>query len=72
MTQAGTPVCVHLGLTPQSVNVFGGYKVQGKTDAKADKLLADAKAVVEAGEFATLECVPAELASKLLNYRAYL
>ena len=66
MTQAGTPICVHLGLTPQSVNVFGGYKVQGKTDAKADKLLADAKAVVEAGaSLLLLECVPAELAKQV-------
>ena len=49
LAQAGTPTCVHLGLTPQSVNVFGGYKIQGRGDEAADKLLADAKAVVAAG-----------------------
>jgi 3-methyl-2-oxobutanoate hydroxymethyltransferase len=50
-------------LTPQSVNVFGGYKIQGRGDAAADKLLADAKAVVAAGAaLLVLECVPAELA----------
>lgn len=59
----GVPTCVHLGLTPQSVNVFGGYKVQGKTDAQADKLLQDCTAVVNAGaSLLLLECVPASLA----------
>lgn len=54
---------MHLGLTPQSVNVFGGYKIQGRGEAAADKLLADAKAVVDAGAaLLVLECVPAELA----------
>lgn len=63
LAQAGTPTCVHLGLTPQSVNVFGGYKVQGRGDESADKLLSDAKAVVAAGAaLLVLECVPAELA----------
>lgn len=63
LAQAGTPTCVHLGLTPQSVNVFGGYKIQGRSDEAADKLLADATAVVEAGAaLLVLECVPAELA----------
>ncbi len=63
LAQAGTPTCVHLGLTPQSVNVFGGYKVQGRSDDSADKLLSDAKAVVAAGAaLLVLECVPAELA----------
>lgn len=66
LASAGTPSCVHLGLTPQSVNVFGGYKVQGKTDSAADKLLADAKAVVEAGAaLLVLECVPATLAKQV-------
>ena len=59
----GVPTCVHLGLTPQSVNVFGGYKVQGKTDAQADKLMKDCTAVVNAGaSLLLLECVPASLA----------
>ena len=63
LAQAGTPTCVHLGLTPQSVNVFGGYKVQGRGDAAADKLMADVQAVVGAGAaMLVLECVPAELA----------
>ena len=62
----GVPTCVHLGLTPQSVNMFGGYKVQGKTDAQAEKLMADCQAVVEAGAaILLLECVPAELAKKV-------
>lgn len=60
---AGIPVCAHLGLTPQSINAFGGFKVQGKTEAAAKKLISDAKAVEEAGAFAVvLECVPAKLA----------
>ena len=63
LAQAGTPTCVHLGLTPQSVNVFGGYKIQGRGDSAAAKLLADAQAVVAAGAaLLVLECVPAELA----------
>lgn len=63
LTAAGAPICVHLGLTPQSVNVFGGYKVQGKTEDSATKLMADVKAVVEAGAaIILLECVPASLA----------
>lgn len=63
IVDAGIPVVAHIGLTPQSVNVFGGYKVQGKSLQQARKLLADAEAVEEAGAFAiTLECVPEELA----------
>ena len=63
LAQAGTPTCVHLGLTPQSVNVFGGYKVQGRGNEAGQKLLDDAKAVVDAGAaLLVLECVPAELA----------
>lgn len=63
---AGIPVVAHIGLTPQSVNALGGYKVQGKTVESAQKLLDDAKAVAEAGAFAiTLECVPAALAKKI-------
>lgn len=63
ITDASIPVCAHLGLTPQSINAFGGFKVQGKTEAAARKLLEDAKAVEEAGAFAVvLECVPEKLA----------
>ncbi|OSI12076.1 3-methyl-2-oxobutanoate hydroxymethyltransferase [Neisseria canis] len=58
----GIPVCAHIGLTPQSVHAFGGYKVQGKGDAAAQALLNDAKAHDEAGAAMVLmECVPAEL-----------
>lgn len=63
VTRASIPVCGHIGLTPQSVNAFGGFKVQGKSVVAAKKLIADAKAVEEAGAFAmVLECVPAKLA----------
>lgn len=60
---AGIPVMGHLGLTPQSINAFGGFKVQGKSEAAARKLIEDAKALEAAGAFAVvLECVPAKLA----------
>ena len=49
LTRNGIPVCVHLGLTPQSVHVFGGYKLQAKTREAADQLIHDCKAVVEIG-----------------------
>ncbi|OPH40109.1 3-methyl-2-oxobutanoate hydroxymethyltransferase [Moraxella equi] len=63
LTDNGVPVCVHLGLTPQSVNVLGGYKVQGKTDTQADKLLRNCEVLVNAGaSMIVLECVPAKLA----------
>ena len=61
---AGIPVCAHLGLTPQSINAFGGFKVQGKTEKAAKKLIADALAVEEAGAFAVvLEGIPSKLAN---------
>lgn len=64
MVEAGIPVMAHLGLTPQSINAFGGYKVQGKTQEQAAELLAGALAVQEAGAFAlVLECVPMQLAN---------
>lgn len=60
---AGIPVCAHLGLTPQSIHAFGGFKVQGKTESAAKKLLDDAMAVQEAGAFAVvLEGIPRKLA----------
>ena len=66
IVDASIPVCAHLGLTPQSVNAFGGFKVQGKGEAAAQKLLDDARAVEEAGAFAVvLECVPQALATKI-------
>ncbi len=64
ITAAGIPVCAHLGLTPQSINAFGGYKVQGKSEEAAKKLMEDALAVQQAGAFAlVLECVPSRLAA---------
>ena len=64
MTEAGIPVLAHVGMTPQSVNAYGGFKMQGKTREDADRVFEDAKAVETAGAFAvTLECVPAELAA---------
>ena len=64
---AGIPVMAHLGLTPQSVNVFGGYRVQGRGEA-GDRLLHDAKALEAAGAFSVvLECVPAELATRITH-----
>lgn len=66
LVTAGIPVCAHIGLTPQSVNQLGGYKVQGKDEAAAQKLIDDAKALEVAGAFAcVLECVPAKLATKI-------
>lgn len=66
LTRNGIPVCVHLGLTPQSVHVFGGYKLQARTRAAADQLIADCKAVVEAGAaLLLLECVPAQLGKEI-------
>jgi 3-methyl-2-oxobutanoate hydroxymethyltransferase len=70
LTEAGIPVMGHVGMTPQSVNVFGGFKVQGKTEQAARALLADVAALEHAGAFAVvLELVPAELA-RLVTERA--
>ncbi len=64
IAQAGIPVMAHIGLTPQAVHVMGGFRVQGRTQEAAKKLLQEAKALEEAGAFAVLlECVPAKLAS---------
>lgn len=64
LVDAGIPVMAHLGLTPQSINAFGGYRVQGKTQNQAAKMLSEALAVQEAGAFSlVLECVPMQLAS---------
>ena len=64
ITESSIPVMAHIGLTPQSINAFGGFKVQGKSEEAAKKLLEEAKAVEEAGAFAVvLECVPAKLAA---------
>ncbi|MFB9722128.1 3-methyl-2-oxobutanoate hydroxymethyltransferase [Planobispora longispora] len=65
LVSAGIPVMAHLGLTPQSVNVFGGYRVQGRGQS-GDELMADAKDLEAAGAFAVvLECVPTDLAERV-------
>lgn len=64
LTEAGIPVVAHIGLTPQSVNVFGGFKVQGKDQANAERLIKEARAVEKAGAIVcVLEGIPSELAS---------
>jgi 3-methyl-2-oxobutanoate hydroxymethyltransferase len=66
LTEAEIPVMGHVGLTPQSVNALGGYRVQGKTPATADQVLRDAHAVEAAGAFAiVLEAMPRELAAEI-------
>ncbi|KGT33928.1 3-methyl-2-oxobutanoate hydroxymethyltransferase, partial [Vibrio parahaemolyticus] len=66
LTERAVPVCAHLGLTPQSVNIFGGYKIQGRDQEKADRMVKDALALQEAGaQIVLLECVPAELAERI-------
>ena len=66
LTQNGVPVCVHLGLTPQFVNLLGGYKLQAKTRQSADLLLAACRAVVDAGaSLLLLECVPEAIAKEV-------
>lgn len=66
LVQNGVPVCSHLGLTPQSVNVFGGYRVQGRDQESADKMLRDALALEAAGaSIMLLECVPQDLAQRI-------
>lgn len=66
LVDQGVPVCGHLGLLPQSINQLGGYKVQGKEQAAAEKLLADAHELQQAGAgLLVLECVPAALAKKI-------
>jgi 3-methyl-2-oxobutanoate hydroxymethyltransferase len=68
MTEAGIPVLAHVGMTPQSVNEYGGFKKQGKTAAAAHQILVDAEKVEAAGAFAvTLECIPSELAAEITS-----
>jgi len=68
IVNASIPVMAHIGLTPQSVNAFGGFKVQGKSEKAAQELIDAAKAVEEAGAFAiVLECIPAKLAEIITN-----
>jgi 3-methyl-2-oxobutanoate hydroxymethyltransferase len=66
LTARGVPVCGHLGLTPQSVHQFGGYRVQGKTESQAQRLIAEAKQVEQAGAgMLVLELIPAALSREV-------
>ena len=68
LTQRGIPVCAHLGLTPQSVNQLGGYRVQGKDHAAAQRVLNDAISVSQAGAgMVVFETIPAVLAAELTS-----
>lgn len=68
LMQGGIPACVHMGLTPQSVNVFGGYKVQGRGEEAGERMLADALALEQAGAAVLLlECVPRALAARITS-----
>ncbi|WP_158966041.1 3-methyl-2-oxobutanoate hydroxymethyltransferase [Paraglaciecola sp. L3A3] len=66
LNERSVPVCGHLGLTPQSVHVFGGFKVQGRDDLQAENILEQAKLLEQAGiQMLVLECIPTELAGKI-------
>ena len=66
LVERGAPVCAHIGLTPQSVNTLGGYRVQGKTDAAADRLVADAMSLEQAGaSIVLMEAMPAAVAKRV-------
>lgn len=66
LVQAGIPVMAHAGLLPQSVHAQGGFRVQGRTEEAAERLLADARALEDAGAFAlVLECMPADVAGRI-------
>ena len=68
LTERGIPVCAHMGLTPQTVNVLGGYKVQGRNENQARQMRADAIALEQAGAaMLLLECVPSELAKEITH-----
>ncbi|GIU03980.1 3-methyl-2-oxobutanoate hydroxymethyltransferase [Shewanella sp. c952] len=66
LTERGIPVCAHLGLTPQSVHVFGGFKIQGRDADNAQRILDEAKALEAAGaQLLVVECIPAPLAKAI-------
>jgi 3-methyl-2-oxobutanoate hydroxymethyltransferase len=66
LAERGVPVCAHMGLTPQAVNILGGYKVQGRSENQARQMRADAIALEQAGaSMLLLECVPSELALEI-------
>lgn len=66
LSDRGIPVCAHIGLTPQSVNKFGGFRVQGRDEKRAQQLIDDAKKLEQAGaDIVLMECVPSELAKTI-------
>jgi 3-methyl-2-oxobutanoate hydroxymethyltransferase len=66
LVERGIPVCAHLGLTPQSVNIFGGFKVQGRENEKAEQMINDALALQAAGaQLLVLECIPEQLGDEI-------
>ncbi|MBD1568654.1 3-methyl-2-oxobutanoate hydroxymethyltransferase [Aliivibrio sp. S10_S31] len=66
LAERAVPVCAHLGLTPQSVNIFGGFRIQGRDEAKAEQMVKDALTLEAAGaQIILLECVPASLAERI-------
>jgi 3-methyl-2-oxobutanoate hydroxymethyltransferase len=66
LVQRGVPVCAHIGLTPQFVNAFGGYKVQGKSESDAERIVEEARILADAGaSMVLMECVPAALAKRV-------
>lgn len=68
LSERGIPVCAHLGLTPQSVHKFGGYRIQGRSDEQAGQILDDAAVLDEAGaDLLVLECVPSRLAKRITD-----
>lgn len=68
LTERSVPVCAHLGLTPQSVNIFGGFRIQGREQAKADQMIKDAIALQDSGaQLLVLECVPTSLAKRITH-----
>jgi 3-methyl-2-oxobutanoate hydroxymethyltransferase len=68
LVERGIPVCAHLGLTPQSVHALGGYRIQGRSESDAERLLADAKALDDAGAaLMVLELIPSGLASRVTD-----
>jgi 3-methyl-2-oxobutanoate hydroxymethyltransferase len=71
LVQSGIPVMGHLGLTPQSVHQFGGYRIQGRSTGDAERVRAEARRLEELGAFSlVLECVPAALAAEITDERA--
>lgn len=68
LVERGIPVCAHLGLTPQSINVLGGFKVQGRKEVQAEKILQDALLLEECGaQLLVIECVPLSLAKRITD-----